>query len=728
MSRTQGAALAAISILSLGFWVGCGSDTPNVKPLDPATWCDSVEGGPSGTAGLAVDLSAAHAGVRFFGAEVPDGGSADVALADALDAPDALEDTGIAKTLADYKAPLLNVCVVPANDAPVPVGSVEMKGSVAVIHPGTGELVIPENAAGVAIDLRDLPNRPDLEPALEAAAAKALAADSARSQLLVQVNSGLPTEVSALAGLYGSSFGTLLPAALTGGAAHALPLAVITGPKMASLAAELAGDLRLARLAWIIGSNVRSAVAEACWSGVGEQGVAYRCRELSAGTNRWADAIPADFPLSELDGKLKELPALGTPEGISQKLPNNRPYLALATGIKRPETTTARLGDARAALLTAHGAARLFHPPIDAAAAPLGDRLVEVLEGLGTAPDRATTLAALRHFSEVLADGQAFAEDAQAAAPSELPLVLDQVGGEPVVRVSGDANVHPGDRIAAIDGTSFDDWYQAQAPLLSAATEAFRLQRALELLVQRPSATLTLVDASGTSRDVTVTGQEASVRDAARKNAQRASGLLAGTHLYYLNADGDVLADKDTLVTLMQAAQSADGLVVDLRGTPAVSPYDLAAMIVLTNFKSPLFRIPTWQGQEGLVLAESQSIFNSSPVAFEKKVALLVGPSTVSYAEVAATAVRDATAGDSPVRVKVVGRNTAGTGGNPSAVRLPGGFNFGFTGMEMLHADGTTVFEGVGIAPDVVAEPTQQDLAAGTDTELAAAVTTLDAM
>ena len=723
MFRIRTVALALLSSLSL---MACGSDTPDVKPLDPATWCDNLEAGPSGTGDLALDLSAAHAGVRFFGAEL-DGGSADVALADALDAPNALSSSGIGAALAAYKAPLVNVCVLPANDAPIPAARVEMQGAVAVIHPGTGDVTVPGNAAAVAIDLRDLPNRPELEPVLEAVTANVLTAEDLRSQLLVVVNSGLPAELTDYTGIYFKNFGSLLPAPLPGTASHALPLAVITGPRMAPLAAELAVDLRLSNKAWLIGSDVRAAAAESCWAGVGSEGIAYRCRELSSGTTRWADAIPADYPLSQLDAKLKELPSLGVPQPISNGLPNDRPFLAALDPLSRPEPATLRLGDARAALLTVQGAARLFSPAVLDGGEALDLGLTPALEALGAAPDRAGTLNALRGLDAALDDGQAFAEDTQDTGTDKLPLVLEQVGAEPVVRASGDANVHPGDRIAAIDGTPFDTWYQARKPLLSAATEAFRLQRALDLLVRQSSAVLSLVDPAGTARDVTVAAQPDAVFQATRKGALRASGILPGTNVYYLDADGLRLDTADTLATLTQAAMSADGLILDLRGNPTVSPYDLAKVLVTHNFSSPLFRIPLWQGQEGLSFTDLQQSYSPNRQVFDKKVVLLVGPSTVGPAEITASTIRDAVEADLPLRVKTVGRQTTGTSGTVSVLRLPGGFTFGFTGMQTLHADGTAVAS-PGIVPDVESEPTQQDLADGIDTELNAALNTLSAM
>jgi C-terminal processing protease CtpA/Prc len=73
-------------------------------------------------------------------------------------------------------------------------------------------------------------------------------------------------------------------------------------------------------------------------------------------------------------------------------------------------------------------------------------------------------------------------------------------------------------------------------------------------------------------------------------------------------------------------------------------------------------------------------------------------------------------------RVTVVGRQSAGTNGNITGVQLPGAF--AFTGMEVVHTDGST-FHGIGILPDVEVAPEAGDLRDGRDTTLEAAIAVL---
>jgi hypothetical protein len=65
----------------------------------------------------------------------------------------------------------------------------------------------------------------------------------------------------------------------------------------------------------------------------------------------------------------------------------------------------------------------------------------------------------------------------------------------------------------------------------------------------------------------------------------------------------------------------------------------------------------------------------------------------------------------------VVGRESAGTNGSMTALTLPGGFGFSFTGMEVRNPDGSR-FHGVGIRPDIEVPVDARDLANGIDRDL----------
>ena len=69
----------------------------------------------------------------------------------------------------------------------------------------------------------------------------------------------------------------------------------------------------------------------------------------------------------------------------------------------------------------------------------------------------------------------------------------------------------------------------------------------------------------------------------------------------------------------------------------------------------------------------------------------------------------------------IVGRQSAGTNGNISAISLPGGFEFSFTGMEVRNPDGSR-FHGIGIMPDIEVAIAALDLQNGVDRDLLVAI------
>ena len=74
----------------------------------------------------------------------------------------------------------------------------------------------------------------------------------------------------------------------------------------------------------------------------------------------------------------------------------------------------------------------------------------------------------------------------------------------------------------------------------------------------------------------------------------------------------------------------------------------------------------------------------------------------------------------------VVGRGSAATNGNITGLQLPGAFAISFTGMEVLHADGSR-FHGLGIVPESEVALTANDFSGDKDPELSRAIEVLSA-
>jgi hypothetical protein len=139
-------------------------------------------------------MSSAHALVRFFSPE-GDYVQLDEALADALEGP-AVDWDAAARAYADA---LEGVCALPsAAGAELPATRVENLDGIAVIHPGTGEAVLPPGTRAVAIDLRGLAAAPGLEDALARAIAVASTRPVPRASERVRHHVGLTDEFFAV--------------------------------------------------------------------------------------------------------------------------------------------------------------------------------------------------------------------------------------------------------------------------------------------------------------------------------------------------------------------------------------------------------------------------------------------------------------------------------------------------------------------------------------------------
>lgn len=698
-----------------------GPSAPPWLPDDPTDdWCDRVVPGLPGAEPFPVALSAAHAGVRFFGAHASYV-APDVALADALsgDGPVVPDDA-----LAAYAAALPGVCVREAGVAGA-LGPVEVTlvGSVALVRPGVGEVVIPGEATAFAVDLRELPPSADLGAAVRAAVARAVAKTLLGPKRVVRQHTGMTDQYFASQSVYSSALvkDTVDPIAPAGGGT--LPLLLITGKEMPRDAIVVAAMLRLAGGAFVAGEALYTAVAEARWAPVGERGVAWRDSDLT-GAERWPDVIPADFPLAspaDLDALLAAPDQwAGGPPPVAGAA--TRPPLGKLTPFNDAPPVAEGRGELRAAPIALHGALRRFFPYFPVVGDTMDERLLSLLAEADVAStDRATMRNLLRRLLNAVSDGHGFVFDPAGAGGAGLLLaVVDHLDGEPVIRRSATPQLKPGDTVISIDGTPAAEWYAAQQDLVSAATEGYRLDLISRQWIRATEPrTLGLRAADGTERtEVVPPGTVAEAQAMGIVSSMRPSGWLddlGAPQLYYVNMAGEVEWDTAALLARIKDAHAAAGMVVDMRGYPGTNHYAILAALIPGPFSSPVFRVPRWRGPEVMDWSESQIKQQGAPDAYEGPIALLVGPVTVSAAENFAMQLTGAD------RATVVGRTSAGTNGNITGVLVPGAMAPTFTGMEVLFPDGS-LFHGVGVVPDVPVMPTAQAFAAGQDPELEAAV------
>jgi C-terminal processing protease CtpA/Prc len=698
---------------------------PNPNPQREVTqeaWCERVAGGPAGTAPGPIAMSQAHALVRFFSA----GASyreADEALATALEGATVDWDGAALK----YAEALQPVCALDASSQPLPAARVEQVGRVAVIYPGTGDIVLPTSTQAVAIDLRGLPADPELEPALARAIAVASARPVNRTPANVRLHQGMTDERAT--NVYSNDVSSTRPPPFAATGNKDLPVALLTGPTLAPAAARFAVDLRLEQRAWIFGEPVITAVAEYRWAPIGRRGLAIRTEVLSDARGMVPDVIVADRPLqSDLNASLGSLAELSSPPAVDRAAVGTRVLMArrriVAEATSPLEPTP---GVARANLVIVHGALRRFFPYFPIVGDQLDERLQASLAEVDAAPLDWTRIGqVLERFGESIHDGHVNVELSRLPSAGYFLALLEEVGGEVVVRRSGVVDVRPGDTLVSVGGRPMADWLAEERPRTSASTEGHRFARLLQKLTRLSKPTVFGIRAPDSStRSVEVMPGSLSERSEfgnGPTNRQPGRlGDLGAPDIAYINMASNVLGDLGAFQRAVSEAAGARGLIVDMRGYPGISQYEALPHLIPQAFSSPLFRVPTWSGPDTLEVRESaSSLVPAASPSYGGPIVLLVGPVTVSAAENFSMMLVGAH------RVRVVGRRSAGTNGNVSRLWMPGGISFMFTGMEVLFPDRSR-FHGIGIVPELEVQPTAADLAAGRDPELLKAIELLSA-
>jgi C-terminal processing protease CtpA/Prc len=400
------------------------------------------------------------------------------------------------------------------------------------------------------------------------------------------------------------------------------------------------------------------------------------------------------------------------------------------------QSSTLDIGVMRAALYVFHGAARLFYPYLGVVGDDIDARLDEVLQSLASDPtvDRGRGRDLIRRFANALHDGHFtfdynLPSDLLPPAPAGyLAVTLDWFADRPVVHASMEPLVHPGDTITRYGGMAIEDWYAAQVGTISAATDGAVKLRAGERLSALSGPTdLTLQDPSGAIRDVTVQPQPLSVYSSLPFAPTRQNGFLGDLgrpDLYYFNLDASVSNDPVKWNMNLADAHSAAGIILDMRGYPDTGHFtQLLALFgewIDKPFLRPEYGVPDYQGLDVFATRTIPPMMVSAPtdssLAYAGPLVWLVGPDTQSAAEDFSIEIT------SSGRVKkVVGRTSAGTDGNITGLVLPGQFAVSFTGMDVHFPDGRE-FDALGIVPDVIVAPNPADLAAGIDSDLAAAM------
>lgn len=303
-------------------------------------------------------------------------------------------------------------------------------------------------------------------------------------------------------------------------------------------------------------------------------------------------------------------------------------------------------------------------------------------------------------------------------------IVVDELG-----KIARDAGLARGDVVLAVDGRPVEDALAALSPILTAgATPQHRRAKAAFSALSTTGETLsvTVAGAAG-ERTVTLTWPEAPT-PTAEEQPSTWRPLITGERLpsglgliripNFSSGSHDLVAEFDAA---LDALLDAPGIILDLRDNGGGSTF-VSDRIAGRFFSQPFIygrdqfraRLP----QRGWRSHFDYRVAPRGPV-YRGPVVLLINELNFSAAEQFIVALADSG------RATTVGRTTAGGTGNPLTFRLPGGGLARFSTAAFYRNDGSLI-EGAGIAPDLPVAWTVEDVRAGRDPDLAAAVQWLE--
>jgi hypothetical protein len=685
--------------------------------------CSHLRGGPPGTGSLASDLGRAHALVRYFGVD-GDTRAADARLADALDIAD--PSTAAAATAYGHRA--REACVVAAEPSVLGAATVTMDGDVAVITPGSGPLpTLPSTARAVAIDVRALPETVAARGAVLGALAATLHGEAVLARIEERTCNGQPDEVNRFVARDAEQYACIMHVReqRVTGAGRGLPLAILTSSRLTPLAAWVAVTARANVGAFVIGENVPTALAESRWVGISGTGLAARVgRLVGADGKPLPDVIPADYRDPDARASLRRGDwSTARPPLTGQAL------RAAIENSARPNDWAApsnRVGDGRAALITAYAATRTFFPYLDEIDDVLDARLDESLTILaqGQQADRSTVRKALKRFGEALHDGHVWVYDNRRMARWGAPVALLPIGSDWVVARSSAPSVKPGDVVLRLGGVSIASWVDESTKYTSGSPHAVRAGVA-ERLIQAA----TPIEVRGPNGSThTITVPQGSAVSAIHGMFERKAGPLSdlgARDVYYLSLDAaSPYGPNERNVPEIEAEMASKrGVILDLRGYPSRAAWAILGHVASRASRGPRMAelVVTPASREVGPFHPLQELreWTSESQGYDGPVIVLTGAQTQSQAEHWLSFFR------SEKRGKIVGGQTSGANGTITGVQLPGGYGLTFTGMLVRHTDGSPV-HAIGHVPDIAVEPTVEDLRQGRDTVLLRALAELN--
>jgi carboxyl-terminal processing protease len=302
------------------------------------------------------------------------------------------------------------------------------------------------------------------------------------------------------------------------------------------------------------------------------------------------------------------------------------------------------------------------------------------------------------------------------------------LGDEWVVISSERPGLRPGDVIVAVDGTPIDDFYAKVARYIPASTERYRERRLFYFwgrYLFPLQYTVTLAD----GRTVAIDRRGEAVNPVSLWQTE-GRWLEPGRIAYIRVPSWNDPRFQEKALELLEEYEGADGLVIDVRRNNGGStPVDFTSALMerpwywwaeSTPMDFALFSYYAERGRSGY--GDFERPHMGWPATAQEPDSAFLGQIVILVDEGCHSACEDFTMPfKDNGRATIVGRATAGSSGQPYTTSFGDGMGVAVGAKREYFPDGSR-FEGVGIEPDVPVEPTVEDLKAGRDVELEAAL------
>jgi hypothetical protein len=441
----------------------------------------------------------------------------------------------------------------------------------------------------------------------------------------------------------------------------------------------------------------------------------YRSERIRRDVDAPANGLPDPLqPLRiDLGGGVSAFISLAVYADATHTLPEpSRPPMVLSESLFTGNDRATRIG----AVVILWNILQHFYPYFDVTDVDWPAELRNALRTAATDRDEADFLITLRKLMAAIHDGHGSVSHPSLLQRATLPVAW-RVIGESLVILNADAEgISAGDEVLAIDGKPAMQAVRERESLISGATPQWRRAMAVyELTTGRADkkAALTIANADGTTRQVTLAYAPRN-EPLRMKRPEKIAELKPG--LWYVDLDRISDADFDAALDELAMARG-----IDLRGYPRTGAKPLQHLIDgptrSARWNVPILRRPDREGVDW----DTGGRWDLQPAQprLTKNVAVLTNGSAISYAESWMGIVEAYKLGE------IVGEPTAGTNGNVTMIKLPGGCNVVFTGMKVLKHDGSR-HHGIGIAPTVPVLPTLAGIRAGRDEQLEKAIEVLE--